>query len=46
MKKDSYTSSLKRQRIFRTVVCVHISVKQHGRPGRTACHSAFNGVGR
>ena len=25
---------------------VHISVKQHGRPGRTACHSAFNGVGR
>lgn len=25
---------------------LHISVKQHGRPGRTACHSAFNGVGR
>lgn len=28
------------------VVYMHISVKQHGRPGRTACHSAFNGVGR
>ena len=27
-------------------VILHISVKQHGRPGRTACHSAFNGVGR
>ena len=27
-------------------LALHISVKQHGRPGRTACHSAFNGVGR